>query len=193
MFVVGYSWGKWKVIKQWSSKKFKNKINISLNSIIPTENEFKYKLQIRTLLEKNLCDVIQNEKMENIIKTTASKCEPGKPLLIFEEDDAWYILNTILNQIASQFSESLIKKDMGLNLTTQWYTFCLTYEKEDNLNMRKIRVMLIKREVLQNFPDENCEFILENFNHEIRVKTLQNLKQELRIHPYCFMDIEIAQ
>ncbi|ORX64568.1 hypothetical protein BCR32DRAFT_330576 [Anaeromyces robustus] len=145
-------------------------------------------------MEKNLNDYIQNKHMIKIIKKAIKKTEPGKPLLIFPKKDAWYILNTILNQIACQFSDGTLKNDMGImNVTSQWYTFCLTYEKDCNVLMQKIRIMIIKRELLKNFPDETISFLLESETHDVRVQTLRTLSKELIEHPECFMDIEICQ
>jgi len=191
-FLIGYFWGQWKGIKDWNNKKFKNRINVSLNTVTSL-NKDKYKLQIRTLVEKNINCIILNKKVRNIIEKSIKNAKPGKPLLIFEQQDAWYILNTILNQIVYQFSNGTLKKDLGLQVTSEWYTFCLTFEKEENIKMQKIRVILIKRKILENFPDENSQFILESFNHETRVQTLRILKKELKEHPYCFMDVELCQ
>ena len=191
-FTVGYLWGKWRGVKAWNKKEFKDKINLSLNTITQL-SDYKYKLQIRTLIEKHLNYFFHNEKAKSIIQEAISKTEPGNPLLIFKEEDAWYILNTILNQIAFQFSNGSLKKDMGVKVKSEWYTFCLTFEREDNLLTQKIRIILIQRKLLENFPDDNCQFILESFNHDVRVQTLRKLKEELKEHPYCFMDIELSQ
>ncbi|OUM58422.1 hypothetical protein PIROE2DRAFT_16311 [Piromyces sp. E2] len=191
-FIIGYYWGQWRGVKAWNRKEFKDKINISLNTINQIDKH-RYKLQIRTLLEQDLNSIIKNEKVKSIIKKAINKTRPGKPLLIFDEGDAWFILNAILNQIAFQFSNGALKKDLGMEVASEWYTFCLTYEKEENLLTQKIRVILIKRDRLENFPEDDSHFILESFTHDIRVQTLRILKQELREHPYCFMDIELSQ
>ncbi|ORX83549.1 hypothetical protein BCR32DRAFT_326355 [Anaeromyces robustus] len=192
MLVLGYYYGKWKCAKDWNKKKFKDRVVLSLNTVTPVENN-KYKLQIRTLMEKNLSDFIQNDQMEKIIKKAISNTKPGKPLLFFSQEDAWYILNSVLNQIVFQFADGIIKKDMGLKVNSQWYTFCLTFEKEEDLLMKKLRIMIIKRELLQNFPDDNSSFVLESYTHNIRIETLRTLKEELRKNPHCFMNVEIYQ
>ena len=191
-FIIGYYWGKWRGFKAWNKKKFKNKINISLNTITKI-NDYKYKIQFRTLMEKNISSIFHNEQVKMIIHKAINNTKPGQPLLIFDEKDAWYILNIILNQIACHFSDGALKQDIGYDVKSEWYTFCLTFEKEENVLTKKIRVILIQRKVLENFPDENCQFILESFTHDTRVKTLRKLKEELKEHPYCFMDIELCQ
>jgi hypothetical protein len=191
MLLIGFIWGKWKDIKAWKNKTFKNRIMLSLNTITPVDH--KYKLQLRTLMEKDINEFMQNNHMANIVKKATKNTVPGKPLLIFPEKDAWYLLNAVLNQIAYQFADGLIKKDMGCNVTSQWYTFCFTFEKEGDIQTHKVRIMIIQREVLKNFPDESAEFILESDKHNVRIQTLRTLSAELKEHPHCFMDVEICQ
>jgi len=190
-FLLGYFWSQLKSLKEWNSKEFRDKINISLNILEPLENN-EYKLEIRTLLETKLKLNIHNNKVKDLINKAIDETKPGKPLLIFKKKDAFYILNAILNQLANQFSNGILKKDLGIPVTSEWYTFCLTYEKEQNVRMQKLRVLIIKRDLLKNFPD-NSVFVLESFNHDVRIQTLQILKQELKEHPHCFMNIELCQ
>lgn len=191
ILVVGFIWGKWKALKAWQDKTFKDRIMLSLNTITPVDN--KYKLQLRTLMERDIKEFMENNHMVSIIKRTAKNTMPGHPLLIFPEQDAWYILNATLNQIAYQFADGLIRKDMGMNVTSKWYTFCFTFEQEGDIQMHKVRIMIIDRDVLKNFPDENAEFILESDKHNVRIQTLRTLSKELKEHPHCFMDVEICQ
>lgn len=51
--------------RSWHQREFYNVVNVSLNTIIRTptsNNSFRYNLYFRTLMEKELSDVIQNEE-----------------------------------------------------------------------------------------------------------------------------------
>ena len=130
--------------------------------------------------------------MVKIVKKAIKASTEDNPLLIFPEDEAWYVLNATLNQIISHFTKGTLKKDMGIPVTSQLYTFCFTFEKEGGIRMQKVRVLLIQKNLLKNFPD-NHDIVLEQEKHTTRLQTLRTLKQQLTENPHCFMDVEICQ
>ena len=93
--------------------------------------------------------------MVKIVKKAIKASTEDNPLLIFPEDEAWYVLNATLNQIISHFTKGTLKKDMGIPVTSQLYTFCFTFEKEGGIRMQKVRVLLIQKNLLKNFPDNH--------------------------------------
>lgn len=193
--LIGWLWGQWQSMQAWSKKEFTSSIVLSLNSVeLYTSQEEDTpvgSLKLRTLFERELRDVYPNRAMEDIVRSAGKETRPGDPILRFAKEDAWYILNSILNQISEQFAVGTMRADMGLEVDKKWYTFCVTFEHEESLQQFKPRILLIERECLQNFP-ETGTFELESTYHTARVETLRKLKQEYTHNPYPFMDLEIA-
>ncbi|NUM36179.1 MAG: hypothetical protein HUU50_16680 [Candidatus Brocadiae bacterium] len=186
----GWFWGKWRAIVVWKKKEFKNRILIALNTVFKEGSQ--YRLSLRTLFEKDLYDVLQDERMVRLVEKAIDEATEENPILKFQKEDSWYILNSVLNKIAEQFATWTIRRDMGLGVNSKWYTFCMTFEKEGGVKMHKIRVMLIQKDILANFPDEG-EILLESGKHTTRVKTLRLMKKELQENPHLFMHLELYQ
>ncbi len=195
---VGWSWGHWRAGQAWHKREFKNRLVLSLNCLSTVEvsdeegkNTSKPCLKLRTIFERDIIDVFQSHPMVNLVNKAISKITDQDPLLRFEEKDIWHILNVILNQIAEEFSAGTMKQDMGIEVTTKTYTFCLTYETAGEMRTRKPRIMIIEKEKLSNFP-ETEDFVLESELHRARIQTLQYLKKERNNSPHLFRDMEIS-
>ncbi len=190
ILVVGWFWGRWRAMLTWQSKAFKDRVVLALNTL-QNENG-KLKLTLRTLFEKDLRDVFQNESMVRIIENAIEKTTSENPLLPIDKKDSWYLLNAILNKIAEHFSSGILRRDMGLPVQSKRYTFCITYKKEASVRMQKIRIIIMQKEQFLNFP-ETGEISLESDRHALRIETLRILKREMEKTPHLFMDIELYQ
>ncbi|MEK7487388.1 MAG: hypothetical protein AABZ60_23920, partial [Planctomycetota bacterium] len=165
----------------------------SLNLTEPVEvnGEKKLTLKLRTIFEKDIHDIFLNDQAIGIVRERAMQTQPGHPVLLFEKEDAWFILNYVLNEISEKFAQGLIKRDMGLPTTTKNYLFCLTCEREGALRIQKIRIMLMEKEKFEKFPMEG-ELVLDSPIHTIRVKTLRHMKELYQKEPHHFMRVEIS-
>lgn len=190
ILAVGWLWGRWRTLRTWKKKEFKNRVVLALNTL--TKEGSQYKLSLRTIFEKDILDVLQNVSMVEAVNDAISKKDPCNPMIPLPKDCSWYILNAILNRIAEQFAAGTIRRDMGLSVKSTWYTFCLTFETEGELRMHKIRIMLIQKDLLTNFP-EASDILLESDRHSTRVQTLRTLKQEMDLNPHLFMNLELYQ
>jgi len=190
ILLIGWFWGRWRTMRIWKSKQFKDRVVLSLNTL--QKQGEKYALTLRTLFEKDLFDVLQNHSMVKIVQNAIEETTAQNPILKLPKEDAWYVLNAVLNKIAEQSAEGILRRDMGMNVVTQRYIFCLTFEKEGGLRMQKVRIMMMQKEHLVNFPDAG-EILLESSKHSTRIQTLRILKEEFKTNPHLFMEIEIYQ
>ncbi len=190
LLALGWFWSRWHTLRMWQTKQFKDRMVLSLNTVQKVDG--KYKLTLRTLFEKDVYEVLQNRSMVRIVEHAIDQVTPENPLLKIDKENTWYVLNAILNKIAEQFDDGILRRDMGLDVTTKRYVFCLTFEKEGGLRMQKIRVMLIQKESLLEFP-ESGEILLESEKHSTRIQTLRLLKQEYNKDPSLFMELELYQ
>lgn len=181
---LGWYFGKRRARAEWRRKEFFDRLNVSLNSFRDG------KLLIRTLLEKTAQEVFLNSVASETVIDAARKTTEENPILPLPEDDYWYFLNAVLNEVAEKFSEGQIRRDAGGSVVTCMYTLCLTSECAGDIKTRKVRAMLVQTALLDNLPEKAPAF--EQQNHATRWMTLNQLAAARKKHPHQFLDVEIC-
>jgi hypothetical protein len=184
IMAVGWFFGQRRAQASWKKKEFLDRLNVSLNSIGGGI------LLIRTVLEKSCKDVFLNDVAVAAIRDASGKTSESDPTLPLPEADYWYFLNSVLNEVAEQFSEGQLRRDMGLPVNIQRYLICLTSECAGELKTRKVRAMLIQTSLLDALPEEQPTF--ESPHHITRWDTLQKLAKLRKSSAYRFLEIEIC-
>lgn len=184
IMAVGWFFGWRRARVSWKEKEFLDRLNVSLNSIDGGT------LLIRTILEKSCKDVFLNDVAVAAIRDASENTSEDAPTLPLPESEYWYYLNSVLNEVAEQFSEGQIRRDMGLPVTAKRYLICLTSECAGELKTRKVRAMLIQATLLDALPEEQPK--LESPHHITRWDTLQKLAKLRKSSPYRFLEIEIC-
>lgn len=182
--VIGSWWGRRRARAEWSRKRFLDRINFSLNLLVDG------KLLIRTLAEMNCRDVFLNDIAVERVQAASRKTTAENPLLPLPKEERWYLLNAVLNELSERFSLGFIKRDMGLPAETRDYLICLTFENAGDLKTRKIRAMMIRKQVLLSLPEEPP--VLERPHHLTRFHTLQQMARIYREDPSQFLDVELS-
>lgn len=181
---LGAWWGKRRASKQWSSKRFLDRINFSLNSIQDG------KLVLRTLIEEDCRTVFLNDVAATRVMEAAEETTAENAILPLPPEDRWYFLNSVLNELSERFAVGFLKRDMGLSVDSGIYLICLTYESSGELRTRKVRAMVIQKKTLLTLPDAPPE--LERPHHITRFQTLKQLAASYRQDPSNFLEIEIC-
>ena len=183
--IFGWFVGKRKASKDWEKREFFDRLNVSLNIIRDG------KLKLRTLNETR-CDLLfPNSKAAETVIEAAKKTTLEDPILDLPEKDYWYFLNAVLNEIAEQFAAGAIREDLGLPVTCEQFVICLTSEVDDNVRMRKVRAMVIRKSLLENLPAERPKLSREE--HDTRWGTLQKLAKAYQTKKYQFLIVELCQ
>jgi len=185
-FVVGRLVGYYRARSQWARKHFLGRIIVSVNSFVDGW------LKIRTLMERSLEEVFLNPVAIDKVRRAADKTTLENPLLPISKEDSWFLLNFVLNAICEQFSEGVIRQDAGEPVKVLRYALFLTCEKVGEDRIRKIRAMLIRQDLLLNFPYKEGMPRLENSWHDDRVVTLRKAAEMYRSHPDYFMMLEVC-
>ena len=181
---LGSWWGKRRARSEWGQKRFLHRLNISLNMFQDGH------LYIRTLLEEDSEAVFLNHTAVALVEAAAHKTTAANPILPLHPDERWYLLNSVLNEISEKFAEGYIKRDLGLPVTAANYLVCLTYENAGELRTRKIRAMVIRKEVLLSLPEKTPNF--EKAHHATRYETLKILKTVYQKDTSHFLEAEIC-
>lgn len=175
---------RWKQKRDYYRREFLQRLNLSLNFI---EDGF---LRIRTIFEMNLGDVLFNQELVNKVL----KASKGKSVILkMDKETQWLVNNSILNEIAERFAEGQLAHSQGMEVSTEPYLFCLTCEKDDDVRIRKLRVMLIHASmidrILNNDPPQ-----YERPYHNVRWGTLQDMAKTWKSnenYQVAAMDISI--
>ncbi len=185
-FLVGRYWGRWRAHREWHTKDFLGRIIVSLNIFADGY------LKIRTVIEKSLEEVFLNQIAIEKVQAASRQCTVENPIMPIAQADRWYLLNFVLNAVAEHFVAGQIRQDAGEKVTVVRYALFLTAELVGEERIRKVRAMLVKEELLRNFPYPDSMPKLENAWHEDRIRTLRKAAQLYAKEPDYFLTLEVC-
>ena len=184
IMAIGWFLGRRRAAKAWEKKEFLDRLNVSLSHVSDET------LRIRTLLEKASIEVFLNQLVVEKVMDAAGKTTPEDPILPLPTDDYWYYLNSVLNEVAEHFAAGQIKRDLGKPVDCGNYLITLTNECDGAIRTRKVRALVVRRDLLENLPEEMPK--LESPNHKTRWKTLGQLAAAWKKEPHKFLSVEIC-
>jgi hypothetical protein len=185
-FFAGRWWGRYKANRQWYAKDFLDRVIISLNIFA---DGF---LKIRTVMERSVQEVFLNRVAVEKVEAAARTTTVDQPVMMIPKEDRWFLLNFVLNAVAEHFAAGNIRQDAGKDVTVVRYVLFLTCELVGDERIRKIRAMLVRRDVLENFPYPDAMPQLENPWHADRIKTLRAAAALLPKEPDLFLTLEVC-
>ncbi len=185
-FVVGRWWGKFQAKRQWQTKQFLGRVIVSLNSLSDGG------LKIRTIFERSLEEVFLNPVAIDKVRVASKQTTSDSPLLPIAKEDRWYLLNFVLNAVAERFSDGLVRHDAGQPLKAVPYLLFLTCEVVGEDRIRKVRAMMIRKDVLEEFPYFASMPRLEREWHSDRILTLRRAAELYKKEPDNFLTIEVC-
>lgn len=168
----------------WQKREFLDRLNVSLTSIHDG------RLRIRTILEMDVNDIFLNRSASSTIVQLAKQTTPTDPLIPIPENDRWYYLNAVLNEISERFAIGHLRQDAGQSVAVEDYVLCLTCERAGAVRTQKIRAMLVRRALLEALPTEEPEY--ESPNHATRWETLQVMAGRWRAAPNEFLSMQLC-
>jgi hypothetical protein len=185
-FFAGRWYGRYKASRQWQAKEFLDRIIVSINIFA---DGF---LKIRTVMEKSLSEVFLNRVAIAKVSAAARATTVDKPVMPIAREDRWYLLNYVLNAVAEHFVAGHVKQDSGQPVVTVKYALFLTCEHVGDERLRKVRAMLVRQDVLENFPYPDTMPQLERDWHTDRVKTVRHAAELYKKEPDNFLTLEVC-
>jgi hypothetical protein len=185
-FVAGRWWGKYRARRQWERKDFLGRIIVSVNLLQEG------RLRIRTIMERTLEEIFPNALVVQKVREAAEKTTVENPVMPIPKEDTWFILNFVLNHVAEHFTPGLVKLDAGLPVTKVVYAIFLTCERVGDERIRKVRAMMLRKDLLENFPYADSMPELENPWHADRIVTLRRAAELYRTRPDQFLMLEVC-
>ena len=186
----GWAW--YKARSAWYRRQYLDRLNFSLNILDGNT------LKIRTLMEDSLESVFLNRVAVGAVRSASSRATVDDPILHFPKEDAWFILNGVLNALSEKFSAGVLRQDILRNakgeadviIPSARYVFCLTCEKNAQVRTQKIRAMVIRKDCLESLPETIP--VLERPTHETRWQTLQKMVATRSSHPHDFLEVDLS-
>ena len=185
-FFAGRWWGRYKASRQWHAKEFLDRVTVSLNIFADGY------LKIRTVLERSVEEVFLNRLAIDKVEAACRQTTLENPIMPIDQKDRWFLLNFVLNAVAEHFVSGNIRQDAGQPVNVVKYALFLTCELVGEERIRKIRAMLIRVDVLENFPYEDSMPKLENPWHADRIKTLRVAAARYKKEPDHFLTLEVC-
>jgi hypothetical protein len=185
-FIATWWWARRRAHRQWYAKEFLDRIIVSLNIFADGH------LKIRTVLERSLDEIFLNRLAVAKVLAAARATTVDNPVMPIAKEDRWFLLNFVLNAIAEKFVDGQVKRDAGLQVTVVKYVLFLTCELVGDERIRKVRAMLVRQDVLENFPYTDTLPALENPWHADRIKTLRAASELYKKEPDNFLTLEVC-
>lgn len=185
-FAFTWWWARRRAYQQWHSKEFLDRIIVSLNIFA---DGF---LKIRTVMEKSLDEIFLNKIAIEKVWAGARATTVDAPVMPIAKEDRWFLLNFVLNAVAEHFVTGHIRRDAGQPVTVVRYALFLTCELVGDERIRKVRAMLVREDVLSDFPYKDTMPNLENPWHEDRIKTLRQAAELYQKERDNFLTLEVC-
>jgi hypothetical protein len=185
-FLFTWWWARRRAMRQWTSKEFLDRIIVSLNIFADGY------LKIRTVLERSLDEVFLNRVAVDKVLAAARATTVEKPVMPVPKDDRWFVLNFVLNAVAEHFVAGHIRQDAGQPVTSVKYALFLTCELVGDERIRKVRAMLVRADLLADFPYKDSMPKLENPWHADRIRTLRQAAELYAKEPDNFLVLEVC-
>ncbi len=180
-----FAW--WRARLAWKKRRFLHRVNFSLNYV--QDNALKF----RTLRESDIHDVLlNNDHAVDLVTKAAARTTLDEPVLDLPREEAWVVLNSVLNELSEQFAEGFLATSMGLPTRAERFVIGLTCEKDPDVRINKIRAMIIAKSLLLRV-EELGGLTFEVQHHHIRLRTLVRMAQ-LYHDPkrkHLFLEVEL--
>ena len=86
------------------------------------------------------------------MRAAAAQTTADNPILPLAPEDCWFLLNFVLSAFAERFSAGVIRYDAGQPVQALHYRLFLTCEKVGEDRIHKVRALLLREELLRDFP-----------------------------------------
>lgn len=182
-FVIGRWWGRYRAQQQWAHKQFLGRIIVSINGLADGW------LRIRTVFERSVEEVFLNPVAIEKVRAASLQTTVENPILPIPKADRWFLLNFVLNAVAEKFAEGAVRYDAGQPVTPVAYLLFLTCELVGEDRIRKVRAMLVRKDMIENFPYHETMPKLERDWHADRVVTLRQAAKLYKESPDDFLTL----
>jgi hypothetical protein len=170
--------------RDWARNRFTERVNFSLN-LVDADPAGGRRLLLRTLLEDSAASVWLNEYGAGLVQAAAERTTLEQPFLRIEpRRDLELVKHAVLNVLSERFSDAFVAQGLGLRVARGRFLFGVTWERYGDMRMQKLRVLLIRAELLDELfaAGGEPELRLSAESHRHRIATLREMHRLLHSH-----------
>jgi len=168
-------------VRAFGKRAFFDQMVIGVNILQYQEDE--WWLLLRTLIEDNIANILDNQVLQRLVERAAQACTEDDPIVrLADPEDHALLITKIQNAIARLFAKEFLLQMTGEQLRPEWVNFVITCERYGGIKATKIRVLVYRRADLMRFIDpEFCDRIkVESPWHRDRIRTLRFLAETIK-------------
>jgi len=145
-----------------------------------------YQIVLDTLMDKPANQVwINNPLLMSRTKKAAERCTPDKPWISLEDGDFWFIKNPsedtekilsgVRQQISEHYSRGVVYKSIHRKVEECKFLFCLSSVRTYNDKVRKLRVIVVRPELLKDIKENYDKYLIYNQDRKETVEVLSKI------------------
>jgi hypothetical protein len=184
LLVCGWCFGRWRTSRAWASQAFLSRLHLSLTII------YEGRLLIRTLGERSCIEVFGNAEAARAIANAAQRTSPQDPILALPRETYWSFLNSVVNELSTLCAAGHIAADLGAPVRRGDYVACLTSERTAGVRTRKVRALVVRKDLLLTLPETMPTLAREQ--DAVRWATLRSLAMAYPRTPWRFVELELV-
>ena len=161
-------------VRAFRKRAFYDQMVIGVNILQQRGNG--YWLLLRTLVEDNLGNILDNAVLRRLVEEAARTCTEADPIVrLADREDHALLITKIQNAIARFFAKEFLLQMVGEEFRLEWVNFVITCERYGGIKATKIRVLVYRQPDLMRFLDQDfCNALnVESPRHRDRIRTLR--------------------
>lgn len=184
--VIGPAFGILYAAWRWWKRDFTDRVNFSLNMKEGNTLDF------ATVAEEELSSLFNVWIRLRLMLLARAAKKDGHAFLRFKsQSEAWAMLNVVLNYLSSRYGEGAFACEQGNGITVE-YLFGITCEHHPELKTLKFRIMIARKELLNEVAANPELRFTEERHNNIRRKTLVEMRETL-IDPALAHNLSIVK
>lgn len=160
----------------YRKKHFKGRLNVSLNDVQGSN------VILRTLHEASAQDIFISPAAVGSVMRALNRATDDNPFFALDDDEDWaFIQRCILNVLSEKTVDVFVVRAIGMPVKTGRFVFGITYEIYEDMQTRKMRVILIEKGLLERHfspaadADAKAKLAVTNQRHASRLATLKTM------------------
>jgi len=175
-----YLWRWWKDRRDYQNAQFNSYVVVTVTTIMEG------KLRIFTLDTPTISQIFKNRLIRSLVKKAAAQTTKDDPVLQFANDrDRDFAYISVVNHVSGLFRDVLLAKALDRPTNSAEFFLVLTWERAGEMVTQKLRIMVIRKETLLNWPEDNAPGLVEP-HHITRHRTMLAIKQQVQDSPDAF-------
>lgn len=178
-----YLWRWWKDRRDYQKAEFNTYVVVTVTTILDGT------LRIFTLDSPPIPVLFKNRLIRALVRKAAAGTTEADPVLHFaSERDRNFAYISVTNHVSGLFRDALMAKALDQRAHAGEFFLVLTWERAGEMVTQKLRVMVVRRETLLSWPDDQVPALVEP-HHITRHHTMLAIKRQVQAAPDAYKPV----